>query len=341
MLKESQTRKEQGTILTLTAAMLVALVGVMALVIDLGHLYVVKGELQRAADAGAVAGAMKMFNLPPGSQYPVSATPDCSRALAACQAIVAANKADGAALSLSAGDVTFGRWDAATRTFVPTGCAAPQQVTGVKVVVRKDSSANGPVSLSFLGLLPGGWSTASLSAQALGFNGYAGYAPAGSHVMPFLIDAGKAPPGHAGEPVIIHLNPTTGDGGCWHTFDDKSPGASDLRGLIDGTIPSPPLQVGDLVKAKEGVADSVLQTLRQQLDARGGEWTVLCPVIDGSSHSGWVQITGFVAFKLTAVDAQGGDKYLQGYTVPNYVAPGLAPGGANYGLWAGVTKLVQ
>jgi len=333
--------RERGAILTLTALTLVALVGIMALVIDLGHLYVVKGELQRAADAGAIAGALKLFNIPPGSHYPVSSVPDCTRALGACQTIVAANQADGGSLSLPSADVTFGQWDAATRTFVATGCSPPQGVTGVKVVVRKDQTVNGTVSLSFLGLLPGGWSRVSLAAQAIAFNGYAGYAPPGSGAMPFAIDGNKVPPGHGGELLTIHLNPTPGDGGCWHTFDDKSPGASDLRDLVDGTTPSPPLQVGDYIKATEGVGDSVLQTVKQQLNSYGGQWDVLCPVIDGSSHTGWVQVLGFVAFRITGVSSQGGDKYLQGYTVPNYVAPGVAPGGPNYGLCSGVPKLVQ
>jgi len=332
---------ERGAILTLTALTLVGLVAVMALVIDLGHLYVVKTELQRAADAGAIAGAMDLFDIPPGSHYPVSITPNCSRALTACQGIVGANQADGSNLQLSSSDVTFGQWDTSTGSFVATGCANPQGVTGVKVVVRKDQTLNGPVSLSFLGLLPGGWSRVDLSAQALGFNGYAGYAPPGAGVFPLAIDANKAPPGHGGELITVHLSPTTGDSGCWHTFDDKSPGASDLRDLIDGTTPSPPLAVGDQIKAKEGVADSVLQTLKQQLDNNGGNWTVLCPVISGDSHTGWLPVQGFVAFRLTEVNTSGGDKYLQGYTVPDYVAPGISPGGSNYGLWAGIPKLVQ
>ncbi len=48
-----------------------------------------------------------------------------------------------------------------------------------------------------------------------------------------------------------------------------------------------------------------------------------------------------MALKLTLVDAQGTDKRLEGITVPDYVAPGVAPGGPNCGLWAGLPKLVQ
>ncbi len=43
-------------------ALLVVLIGFAALVIDLGMLFVVRGELQNAADAGALAGVVELVN---------------------------------------------------------------------------------------------------------------------------------------------------------------------------------------------------------------------------------------------------------------------------------------
>ncbi len=313
----------------------------MAVAIDLGHLYLVKSELQNAADAGANAAAMGLMGINPGAMSPVPISPDCSRALSACQGIVAANKADGQSLQLLTSDVSFGNWDKNQNRFASTGCSQPQQVNAVKVAVRKDLSANGAVSLVFAGLLPGGWSSKDLSAQALGLTGYVGYAPPGSGVFPLAIDDNKVPPQHAREPIRIHLSPSTEDGGCWHTFNDRSPGASDLRGLINGSTPSPALEVGSLIKVTQGVADSVLQEFDSQFTQRGGNWTVLVPVIPANSHNDWVQVLGFVALQITAVHSHGQDKYLDGITVPDYAAPGVVPGGPNYGMWAGTTKLVQ
>jgi len=53
-------RGERGSILVITALSLVALVGFVGLALDLGHLYVVKTELQNAADAAALAAAEMM-----------------------------------------------------------------------------------------------------------------------------------------------------------------------------------------------------------------------------------------------------------------------------------------
>lgn len=328
-----------GAVAAITAFFILVALGSLALVIDLGHLFLVKNELQRAADAGAMAGAKGLLPIPPGTRSPVPIVPDCDRALVAAQVIVAANQADGGNLELLSGDVWFGRWDGGV--FLATGCSLPQQVNAVKVMVRKDQAANGPVTLFFARVLPGGLSSQELSAQALSLTGYAGYAPGGAFAFPLAIDDDKAPPDHPRELVTIHLSPTPGDGGCWHSFDDKSPGANDLRGLVNGSTPSPPITVGDQIRVKEGVSDSVLQELGQIVDSQGGTMDILLPVISADAHTAWTTVLGFAAFHITQVVSTGGDKYLQGYTIPDYVAPGVLPGGPNYGLWAGVPKLVQ
>ena len=330
---------ERGAVLPLTALMVVVIIWCVALAIDLGRIYLVKCELQRAADAGAMAAALGLFAVPPGAQNPVPVSPDCSRAFSVCQSVVGANQADASGLVALSNDVIFGNWDGASGTFTSTGCTP--QVNAVRVLLRKDNTANGPVPLFFAGLMPQGLNSVNLTAQAIGLSGYAGYVPPGGGAFPIAVDANKVPPNHGGELIRIDLNPATQDGGCWHTFDDGSPGARDLRGLVDGSTPSPALKLGDQIRMTEGVADSVLQTLEREFNRRDGNWTVLVPVVPGDSHTGWGTVQAFVALKLTLVDAQGTDKRLEGITVPDYVAPGVAPGGPNCGLWAGLPKLVQ
>jgi hypothetical protein len=335
---------ERGAVLPLTALLILVMVWCMALAVDLGHLYLVKCELQRAADAGAMAGALGLFAIPAGSKNPLPSSPDCSRAFSVCQSVVAANRADNNSIQVLTSDVTFGSWDSASRTFTPTGCANPKLVNAVKVVTRKDRTANGPVDLFFAGLVPNGLVNVDLSAQAIGLTGYAGFIPAGGGAFPLAIDANKVPPNHGGEPIRIYLNPSTTDGGCWHTFFDQSPGASDLQKLVNGTKPSPEIKVGDQIRVTEGVADSVMQEMQKEFNARqrsNSDWVVLAPVISGDSHNGVAAVEGFVAFKITLVDAHGTEKRLEGCTVPDYVAPGAAPGGSNFGLWAGMPRLVQ
>lgn len=338
-------RDTEGAVAAITAIVLTVAVGAMSLAIDLGHIFLVRCELQRAADAGAMAGALALLNVASqrgGQQF---LTPNCSRSLTASQQVVAANTADGGALALPSNDVIFGRWDTAAKTFVTTGCGNPNLITAVKVITRKDNTANGPVPLSFSRILPGGMADKELSAEAVALTSGVGGARRGAGTFPLAVDEDKVPPNNA--PFRVHLNPTPGDEGCWHTYKQPSSGARDLRDYIDGSAPSEELQVGDQINVKEGVADSVLQEVGRQLTQRLSDnqtYDVLVPVIPAnSSHSGWQPVLGFAALRITSVETQGGDKYIEGYVIPNYVADNdkVMPGGPNYGTYAGQpTKMV-
>lgn len=52
---------QKGAVLVLVAILLIVFVGMAALAIDIGHLYLVRNELQNAADAGALAGAKVLY----------------------------------------------------------------------------------------------------------------------------------------------------------------------------------------------------------------------------------------------------------------------------------------
>ncbi len=54
---------QSGSVGLIFAMSLIVILGLAALVIDLGHAYVVKRELQNAAEAGALAGA-RALSLP-------------------------------------------------------------------------------------------------------------------------------------------------------------------------------------------------------------------------------------------------------------------------------------
>src|SRR5690242_12409567 len=54
--------REQGSVLVLVVISLIALIGVAALVMDLGAFRSHRRQLQSAADAGALAGAQKLIN---------------------------------------------------------------------------------------------------------------------------------------------------------------------------------------------------------------------------------------------------------------------------------------
>lgn len=84
-MNETDRRKEQGAIAPLVAVLMVVFILCIALVVDLGHLHNVKVQLQRAADAAALAGAEHLDG---------SASQD-STATSVAMAAAALNQADG------------------------------------------------------------------------------------------------------------------------------------------------------------------------------------------------------------------------------------------------------
>ena len=65
---------ERGATLVFLAVSLGALFGFMALAIDLGMMYVAHEDAQRAADAGALAGASAFLDYAPGAASPTVIT---------------------------------------------------------------------------------------------------------------------------------------------------------------------------------------------------------------------------------------------------------------------------
>lgn len=162
----------KGITIVLVAILLFVLVGFVGLALDVSYMYVVKGQLQNAADAGALAGAAKLNNV-----YG-SATCDPSLFLSAVKAeakrIAEKNNAAGSSLTdaveLSAGvneltddnDITIGYWDAATATYTPT----VTNPNAVQVRVRRTTeSPLGQVRLFVSRLM--GWSTMGTAAEAV------------------------------------------------------------------------------------------------------------------------------------------------------------------------------
>jgi len=58
--KSKPIQSQKGAVAIIVALSLVAMIGVLGLVLDLGHLYVAKTELQNAADAAALSGAKQL-----------------------------------------------------------------------------------------------------------------------------------------------------------------------------------------------------------------------------------------------------------------------------------------
>ena len=153
--------RRRGTVLVFTAVSLTALIGFAALAIDIGYMYAAQADLQKGADAAALAG-VKML-------------PD--EAAAVAEALNYANinlPGQGTVLALS--DLAIGNWDADVEIFVQAGTP----INAMRVRTRRAEDNGNALSLFFAGIF--GITQADVSAVAIAA------APSGSTASRFLID---------------------------------------------------------------------------------------------------------------------------------------------------------
>lgn len=154
-----QIGRKRAVVAVQVAVFIVVILGFAALTVDVGALYNVRADLQRTADAAALAAAAKL------SDYGGGNPEDLARAVA--QEYTEKNSVFGRTLTIDpTSDVVFGRADfdssANQYTFTPNS-PLPD---AVRVRVRHTAdSPNGSVSLYFAKAL--GFQSADLSAEAL------------------------------------------------------------------------------------------------------------------------------------------------------------------------------
>jgi hypothetical protein len=133
----------RGAVVVLVALVGTVVVGLSAMTIDLGNMYVVRAELQRSADSAALAAVAKLAKYRSGTVL-TDARNEAER-------IVEGNPVDGKKIMLDlAKDVEFGNavWDTTLGkyTFVPGGTIP----NAVRVTVRKTAdSPNGALPMFF------------------------------------------------------------------------------------------------------------------------------------------------------------------------------------------------
>jgi hypothetical protein len=417
-------RDQKGIAVPITAICIVMLLTIVALVVDLGRLYVIKAELQNAADAGAAAGAQALFldpnqsllldpnqpvaqafprvsapyssTTPPGAIVPALWQPfssprmmvsdgvitqdvlgdnplpgtrgarqlsiilaelpvqpveqdpvnSCDYARAAARHTVQANKTEGRFLLINDTDIDLGVWKQNSTTknweFEATPCS--NSTNAVKVVTRRDNGLNGPVNLIFAQIL--GIDSTELSAQCIAMLGWVKGIGAGKGTFPLALGDKYVPP--PGQELEVTFNPNNTDTGCWHTFNDPSASANDIKKLVNGTTICPAIKCDDYINVTNGVATSVIgevqamfEAIKNSVATHDGTWTVILPVI--SWETNYVQtkkVKGFCAFRITEVNGPP-QKTIKGIVLGGYIVPDAEPGGPNYGLKAGIPKLVH
>lgn len=155
-------RNQKGFAIIYIALAMVAICAFIGLAVDIGYMYVARGQLQNASDSAALAGASKL------------AGAGTAQTLARAEAVTfAANNtaatqnvrisSDGTNVLSATNDITVGNWN---RSLSPPYLESRTPVNAVKVQTRRTAqSPDGAVNLFFSSVI--GWSQMPVSAEAI------------------------------------------------------------------------------------------------------------------------------------------------------------------------------
>jgi hypothetical protein len=323
-------KNRRGIVAVIIATSTVVFVGLAALAIDLGHLFVVRNELQNAADASALAGARFLYN---NNGTAVNATAN----MIAYNAAIA-NRSEKVSVEVrwsggNTGDVQRGHWSFATRTFTPNESLLPVSlwdtswdeldqnpdfINAIRVRTRREDK---PAASFLAGIF--GFKNFILSTEAIAYIGFAGT------LAPFEVD----------QPIAICSQSILSKGGeysCtvgrminsgsvvaahetggWTDYNQVNPclggtNASDVRSLVCGDGNPEPIILGAPVSTNGGDISTAFKKFRDCWASKTGKrkpWKLTLLVIDcpGNNISPCESVAGSVTVNIVWITGEGED----------------------------------
>ena len=325
---------QSGSIAIIVGIAIFVLLGLSALALDIAHMVTVKSQLQKAADAGSLAGARGLWPLVQPVKNPTTINPDCAAAFLAAQLTTLRNQVDGSNLAAD-GEITIqvGLWNYKTKTFTP-GCTTNSNA--VRVSTRRDG-----VVMLFAKVF--GISTTNLSATATAVQDFASAMAGGA--IPITLDKKVAQPTEPPTIIKVHMTPDNTDNAGWFVVPPDSAAAATLKAYINKKV-CPPLKIGDLINLQNGADASVISALKDEFDtyhAADGYWDTCIPLVETAKFGQTEPIVGFVAFRITKIVNTTDDKRVEGTVLQLIDSPAAMPGpaGKEYGGVLAPPKAVQ
>lgn len=329
----------KGSALVYIAFAVFALVGFLGLSIDLGHMYVVRGELKNAADASALAGAAVLYKDPLNPGAPPAL--DFNRARTAATNFISQNKSDG--VTLANGIIGTGYWNLSLNSLepesiTPTSIHVPAVTATIK---RSDGNNGGPVTTFFAKVFGAEHTAVSSNVStrpSVAVSGYPG-AVSGGTLFPMALSScmtdhyfSQNPLPNPATTIIISSVYVPGGAGCytgqWTSFGLDTNNVPDVTGLMNTGNPDP-LQTGDDIWIQPGAKAALFKEVNNWLPAGGKD--VLMAIVgtdsgDINTHSE-MTIKGFATFHIDSADQAG--KYITGHFIEYFKTfPGIRPGGS-------------
>ena len=187
-------RARRGNIIVLSAVLMVIMMAMIAFAVDLGYVYNARTELQRAADASAIAACWELID-----EDAVKGTSNSSvitsDARSKARQFVALNKITQAAANLADEDITVGYIASPgnpSSPFLTSGYSGAPNA--VKLRIRRTTQQNGGVPLFFGRVLGVSFATMESEATAAYLPGLSGFKAPGDGtnlgILPYALDQG-------------------------------------------------------------------------------------------------------------------------------------------------------
>ena len=337
-------RKRKGIVIVYVVMTMLVMLSFLGLAVDGGHLFLVRTELQNAADASALAGAGALYKDANNPGAPPLL--DWNRASSAAAAFVKENRSDG--FVLTDGQIATGCWDQNLKTFkarlTGNSCEGSSQIPAVSVIVSRSAGNNGgPVRTFFARLIQkegllGELPVASNAAVAV--SGFPSATPSGV-TFPFMItkcvvDDYLSNP-TVQKPLLITdssvYHSSKGDIplGQWTSFKVIADSARILEKYIaaltdpavDNAITPPSLNLGDSIYTVPRSSAGAYLLIQHLIDA--GKGVVILPVV-GCDISGKTSmaVEGFAVVRLFSTSVSS---VTAGFEKPEKPFPDNRPGG--------------
>jgi Flp pilus assembly protein TadG len=194
-IRKPETHPRRGAVAVLAAVMMITLVGMLAFAIDLSYLANSRAELQRTADASALAGCYQlMYTGTPGS--PVNLSSNVANVPAAAAQYASANPVCNSGPALGSSDVTAGFLANPTTSGGSLNATANvNNFNAVQVTVHRSASENGKVPTFFGSVFGANGESASATATAAFISNFGGFkipstssGSGGLMLLPFALD---------------------------------------------------------------------------------------------------------------------------------------------------------
>jgi len=333
-------RRRRGNIVVLSAFMMIVMFGVMGFAIDLGYFNVSRTQLQRAADASAIAAVWELIdNDAPAGYANSSQTETNARGIAAEYA--AYNSVLNRIANLAEEDIQVGYLADPSDPSAEMDTSGLMPHNAVRVVVRRTAEQNGDVPLFFAPLLGIDSLSTMTEATAALINNFRGFRSPGNGsnlgMLPFALDidtwndllAGNGPDDWTwdaeyneiveGSDGILEVNlypQGTGSPGNRGTVDIGSSNNSTAdiaRQITDGVTPEDlefhggSLQLDENGELQLNADTGISAGVKDELDAIKGKPRVI-PIfsqVSGNGNNAQYVIVQFIGVRIMDVKLTG------------------------------------